>query len=304
MNAATRLATYVAGLVVVLAGGWLVGDRTGLGDVEQEPASHSTHGDDHGDSHGDRTDPTIGLPGGLQVSQDGHTLEIVDSGFAPGKQEISFRIVGPDGEPVTSFERAHEKLLHLIAVRRDFSGFQHVHPVLDADDGTWSVDLDLDAGAWRIFADFVPTGGAGLTLGADLLVSGPVDRAKPDQQALPRSTHTDRVDGFTVELDGELVAGEHAMLELEITKDGEPVTDLQPYLGAYGHLVALREGDLAYLHVHPSGEPGDGSTEPGPSIEFGAEVPSVGRYHLFLDFKVDGQVHTAQLALDTHDHDH
>ena len=49
-------------------------------------------------------------------------------------------------------------------------------------------------------------------------------------------------------------------LTARVTRDGEPVTDLEPYLAAYGHLVALREGDLAYLHVHPDGEPGDGVT--------------------------------------------
>ena len=46
------------------------------------------------------------------------------------------------------------------------------------------------------------------------------------------------------------------------------MTDLQPYLAAYGHLVALRQGDLAYLHVHPDGEPGDGRTKAGPDIVF------------------------------------
>ena len=90
-------------------------------------------------------------------------------------------------------------------------------------------------------------------------------------------TRTATVDGYTVTLAGDLVAGEHSMLTLSVSKDGRPVTDLQPYLGAYGHLVALREGDLAYLHVHPGGEPGDGRTKPGPDIEFGAEVPSAGR---------------------------
>ena len=88
------------------------------------------------------------------------------------------------------------------------------------------------------------------------------------------------------------------MLTLTCPEDGQPVTDLEPYLGAYGHLVALREGDLAYLHVHPGGEPGDGTTQPGPDIEFGAEVPSAGGYHLYLDFKHDGVVRTAQFALE------
>ncbi|MFC7759654.1 hypothetical protein ACFQY4_17790 [Catellatospora bangladeshensis] len=78
-----------------------------------------------------------------------------------------------------------------------------------------------------------------------------------------------------------------------MTKDGKPVTDLQPYLAAYGHLVALRDGDLAYLHVHPDGEPGDGRTTAGPQIVFHAEVPSAGAYRLFLDFQHNGVVRTA-----------
>ena len=83
-----------------------------------------------------------------------------------------------------------------------------------------------------------------------------------------------------------------------MSRGGVPVTDLQPYLGAYGHLVTLREGDLAYLHVHPGGEPGDGTTRPGPDVEFGAEVPSAGRYHLYLDFRHDGVVRTAPFTLE------
>ena len=82
-----------------------------------------------------------------------------------------------------------------------------------------------------------------------------------------------------------------------MTRDGEPVTDLEPYLGAYGHLVALRGGDLAYLHVHPEGVPGDGVTEPGPDVVFFAEVPSPDRYHLYLDFKHEGVVRTAAFTV-------
>jgi hypothetical protein len=109
---------------------------------------------------------------------------------------------------------------------------------------------------------------------------------------------TEVVDGYTVTVDGTLTPGKHSALALRIAKDGIPVTDLQPYLGAYGHLVALREGDLAYLHVHPGGEPGDGTTQPGPEIQFGAEVPSTSRYHLYLDFRHNDVVRTAHLILD------
>jgi hypothetical protein len=183
--------------------------------------------------------------------------------------------------------------MHLIVVRRDTTEFRHVHPEM-APDGTWTVPLMLPAGgSYRAFADFVPTGGPGTTLGVDLAVPGAFE---PVEHAPSR---TAQVDGYTVELTGELVPGQASPVTLTVSKDGRPVTDLQPYLAAYGHLVALREGDLAYLHVHPEGEPGDGRTPAGPGIEFVAEVPSAGTYRLFLDFQHDGAVRTAEFTVPT-----
>jgi hypothetical protein len=295
MNAPTKVAGFIAGLAGVFGLALAVG--TQVGPIAEPAEAHSTeHGTDHGDDHA--TDEAEGasttdLPGGLMTSQAGYTLVLTSTEAQPGRaQPISFVIEGPDGIPVTEYDAEHDKLLHLIVVRRDFTGFQHVHPELSPD-GTWTAAADLNAGQWRVFADFVPTGADGLTLGADLAVPGQVAQA-----SLAPEARTSIVDGYTVTLKGELVAGEHSMLTLSVAKDDHPVTDLEPYLGAYGHLVALREGDLAYLHVHPGGEPGDGETEPGPDIEFGAEVPSGGGYHLYLDFKHDGVVRTAQFALE------
>jgi len=82
-----------------------------------------------------------------------------------------------------------------------------------------------------------------------------------------------------------------------VARGGQPVTDLQPYLAAYGHLVALRDGDLAYPHVHPAGAPGDGATQPGPDITFFATAPSAGVYRLFLDFRHGDVVRTAEFTV-------
>ena len=228
------------------------------------------------------------------VSQDGYTFDLQRITYSPGPDQlIEFSIIGPDGTAVADYEVEHEKRLHLIAVKRDFTGFQHVHPVLD-DAGTWSVPVDLTAGQWRLFADFSPSGAGALTLGTDLLVTGRAGADDDDAQ-----NRVARVDGYTVTLAGDLQAGEDAKLTLSVSRDGKPVTDLQPYLGAYGHVVALRQGDLAYLHVHPDGTPGDGRTEPGPEVVFYAAVPSEGSYHLYLDFKHDGLVRTAKFHLST-----
>ena len=82
------------------------------------------------------------------------------------------------------------------------------------------------------------------------------------------------------------------MLTATVTRDGEPVTDLQPYLGAYGHLVSLRDGDLGYLHVHPRDDTGPGRRSPSTPSS-----PTEGRYRLFLDFRHGGSVHTAAFTV-------
>jgi hypothetical protein len=303
MTTPVRVGGFVIALAVVF--GLALGVGRAVGPVAEPVSGHSDEhseepsGGDGDGGHGGGTQPatrTDDLPGGLTVSRDGYTLRLADPTATAGRDvPLSFTVTGPDGRPVTSYDVTHEKRLHLIAVRRDFTGFQHVHPTL-ADDGTWSTSLDLRPGQWRVFADFKPTGADALTLGADLGVPGRFAPAPASGEQ--RVAH---VDGYTVTLDGDLAAGDDARLRLTVEKDGEPVTDLEPYLGAYGHLVALREGDLAYLHVHPDGEPDDGRTEPGPDVDFFAEVPSEGGYRLFLDFKHDGVVRTAELALGTHD---
>ncbi|MDN5861240.1 MAG: hypothetical protein L0H84_21770, partial [Pseudonocardia sp.] len=81
-------------------------------------------------------------------------------------------ITGPGGHPVTAFDVAHDKRMHLIVVRRDGSGYQHVHPE-PAADGTWTVAFAAPAaGSYRAFADFTPSGGPPLTLGVDLSAAG------------------------------------------------------------------------------------------------------------------------------------
>jgi hypothetical protein len=233
------------------------------------------------------------LPGGLMSRQDGYSLELAETRVDAKKDvPLRFRITDFSGAPVTRYVDSHEKQLHLIVVRRDMVGFQHVHPVLDGN-GTWSVPVDLSrAGDYRVFADFVPAGGEALTLGADVHAGG-----RYDPQPLPPVATSTTVDGYTVSLSGNLKANESSMLTLSVSRNGKPVTDLQPYLGAYGHLVALRTSDLAYLHVHPMGEPSDGTTPAGPEIGFHTTVPSNGNYRLFLDFRHNDVVRTAEFTV-------
>ncbi|WP_433796471.1 hypothetical protein [Actinoplanes sp. CA-252034] len=287
MNTPTRLAAFGLGLAVVFTAALGLGRAAGPTAAPAAPAAHDQHNEP-----ATAADVTA-LPAGLQVTQDGYRLQPISTDLAVGDAApFRFRILGPDNRPVTDYTVSHDKDLHLIVVRRDLSGFQHVHPERTAD-GTWSVPLAVTApGQYRVFADFQPAARSdGLTLGADVPAPGDY-RPRP----LPAAERSTTVDGYTVTLTGDLVPGGSSPLTLSVSKDGAPVTDLQPYLGAYGHLVALREGDLAYLHVHPDGAPGDGRTTAGPDIVFHADVPSTGDYRLYLDFRHDGTVRTAEFT--------
>jgi hypothetical protein len=239
---------------------------------------------------------------GLSASEDGLKVELDQTEVDPGQeQQLSFRIL--DGEdPLTDFEVEHEREMHLIVVRKDLTGFQHLHPKMD-DTGTWSTPIKFkEGGDYRVFADFNHAGES-LTLGADLAVAG-----APNYRDVPAQTTEAETDsGYEVGVEGEAAsAGQETVLTFNIARDGEPV-EVEPYLGAGGHLVALRDGDLAFLHVHPMGGDhqegaahGDhtdaGTQDSDQGIRFMTEFPSEGRYRLFLQFKHEGQVHTAEFT--------
>ncbi|MGH3348858.1 MAG: hypothetical protein ACRDO4_17910 [Nocardioides sp.] len=245
----------------------------------EEPAEHGDH------EEPEPTDPASDGPGGLAVSDQGYTLRIVSTPRPGIDRPLRFVIDGPGGRPVTAYEEVHDQPLHLVKIRRDGADYQHVHPRLAAD-GTWTARMTLSPGTSRVFADFTPTDGPALVLGTDVQLDGDYAPSPP-----PDLTRTARVDGYRVTLDGDLAGGESSPLTATITRGRQPVTDLQPYLGAFGHLVALREGDLAYLHVHPE------QADAGPEIPFVAEVPSDGRYRLFLEFRHRGVVRTVGFTL-------
>ncbi|GAB3742310.1 hypothetical protein [Nocardiopsis nanhaiensis] len=298
MNASMKLALYGVVLVAVFAvagftANAVVPEET-VRNWSAETTDHGQEGDANAAGHGAPAGDAASL--GLGLAQDGHQLTGVSAPQETGIEgELTFAVSTLGGESVTEFELNHEKEMHLIAVRADGQHFRHVHPELDAD-GTWSIPWEWEeAGTYRIFADFVPSAtGEDMPLSTTVQVTG-------DYAAVPVGEPVTETNagGFDISVRGDLVAGEPSELTVSVARDGEPVTDLEPYLGAFGHLVALRDGDLAYLHVHSHGaEPEAGQTA-GPDITFEATAPTEGRYLLYLDFQVDGQVHTAPLVIDT-----
>jgi len=269
VKAAARVAVFGAALAAVLGIGSAIGAAVGPTPPAKAPAMEPA---------------PIGE--GVVSAADGYRIVPAERTLAAAGGEFRFVIDGPGGAAVHRFTPLHDRYLHLVVANRELTEFHHVHPRLAAD-GTWSIDLPaLPAGAYRAIADFHVTDGPRLALGTDVSVPGDY---RPEPTPAPASTS--RVDGYSVELATEGHAGGEVETALTIRKDGRAVTDLQPYLGAYGHLVALRVGDLAYAHVHPVGYR-DGT------IRFDATLTAQGRYRLFLDFKHANTVHTAAFTFD------
>jgi hypothetical protein len=144
---------------------------------------------------------------------------------------------------------------------------------------------------WRLYADFTTTGPDGrqvaATLGGYLAVPGDYAPAP-----LPPPARETAVGEFTVTYEGSLQVGATTPLPLRVARAGQPVTHLDRYLGAHGHLVMLRAADLAYLHVHPEEQLAEAA------VKFWVAAPSPGRYRAYFDFSVDGVVRTAEFTVD------
>jgi hypothetical protein len=285
MSVPVRIAGFAALLVAVFAIASVAGAELDPSVEESEPAHEEADEPTGGYESESSAEPSGGeaLPG-LAVAEGGYRLVPEQTMLARGSNTYRFRIVDADGETVEDFELEQNRRMHLIVVRRDFAGFQHLHP-RQLVDGSWEVDIELsEGGVYRAFADF-ETAGQTLTLATDLFVAGSFE-PEPFPAVAPTA---DAGDGYEVSLaSAPPRAGDTTDVEFTVSRNGRPVGAVEPYLGADGHLVALREYDQAYLHTHPEGEPGG----PGP-ITFGVEYPSPGRYRLFLQFRHGGEVRTA-----------
>jgi len=286
LGTGTKLAIYGT----ILAGSFAAaaGLAAAVGPIDTSNGSHNEH-------QGATDDDTAGarphVPG-ISIDSDGFRIvPDATSMAADVATTYSFRIVDQSGDIVTDFDVTHERRLHLIVVSRNFGDYHHLHPTQDTD-GVWTADVPaLPGGSYRVFADTRPTGADGITLGTDLAVGNGV--ADTDATtAPPAGATTFSIDGYQVQMTGTPDVGE-STLTFSVLRNGEPIVP-DPYLGASGHLVALRSGDMAFLHVHPLGD----ATQQQPGIRFAAEFPTPGTYHLFLDISIDGAVRTAAFTVE------
>lgn len=258
MTVVAKLSGFLAVLAAVFGVAFLTGTQSAA--LLAPPAVHDTS------------------LGGLSPSVDGYTLTAVAPEVEAGTDQfIELGLTGPDGAPVVDLDAIDQMpagMMHLFAVRRDLTGFQHITPAPGEGTSWWAL-LNLTPGPWRIVIDLQPTAlGRPISLGADLIVRGDY---RPE--GLPPATDTVEVAGLAAQRSGGLTTRTSAEIAVTVTEGGQPVTDLQPSHGAPGHAVIIRPGDLAMSHRHAL--PAGGS---GPRLEFAGGVPEPGTYAVFVEF--------------------
>lgn len=210
--------------------------------------------------------------------------EMVDADGRPtGKRETV---------PVKNFEKVHEKYLHMIVVRKDLGVYAHEHPELQPD-GTFLYPAFTfpTAGDYQIFMDTAPKGAGGQVLLASVKVEG-----KDKLESRPLSSVEKKLEQTANEVtvtrkDGEALPAKKTTLvtfSLKNTKTGEPITDLEPYLGAMGHLIMIREDAQTFVHSHPDErDPKNGKDG---TLTFMVRPPKVGLYRGWMEFQRAGKL--------------
>ncbi len=192
----------------------------------------------------------------------------------------TFHLRDPNGDAVTEFAHSHGAFLHAVLIRPDLSDFQHVHPVIDAG-GSWTVTITAP-GQWHLVFESLPVVD-GTEAAQPIIVTADIDdETVVATVPLPTADDSVAVDGLVVTRDGFVFTVTNA--------DGSAATGLEPYLEQVAHLVAIRQGDLAYKHLHPMDSAAG-------TLDFGSGLTAAGTYRLFLQFGHSGSVLTVPFTV-------
>ncbi|MEK6600094.1 MAG: hypothetical protein AABY52_07135 [Deltaproteobacteria bacterium] len=266
-----RLICFAVSVVFIMAGMF-----TGIAAAEEEP------------SHGDNTKKTQDKHGGHDVAQAGVMLMVSTepSDIKPG-QPVKLHLIIHDatGAMVKDFETVHEKKLHLIIVRDGLDQFAHIHPKIDRAKNITETFTFPTAGKYRLYADYKPRGKKQTTAIAEVNVAG---MPPPSPQLVPNTPGRVRGDGLVADIAMEKTKSEGTTRISFALFDaaGKPVADLQPYLGAMGHLIVISGDGKRYVHSHHV----EGKT-PGGAVTFEAYFPHPGIYKGWGQFRRSDMVH-------------
>jgi len=202
---------------------------------------------------------------------------------------LTFGLIDPRTErPVRKLEIVHEKLYHVFVVSQDLSFFLHTHPERQGD-GDFHLDVRLPKpGVYRVLSDFYPSGATPQLITNTLIVPGAetaMDGAHIQADLSPKTTENARVD-LTLS-PSHVVARQDVSMVFRV----RPEQGVEPYLGAWGHMLAASADLVDMTHNHPIAA-ADSSGGAGKDIQFNMAFPRAGVYRVWVQFQRLGVVNT------------
>ena len=253
------------------------------------------------------------MPGLQDAAGDGQSLDTreyeLDFTTSPAAVRanalFTIKLIVKDGdETITKFEEVHDKRYHLFIISRDMSVFEHVHPVQQPG-GAWQLEARLPKpGYYNIVSDFLPTGGTPQVIMRPLITADfDGDALSAEVPIQPDTIFEKTVNGMTARVDFDprpLQAGEHGHLTFNLTDAAtrQPITDLQPYLGAFGHTLIMSHDQANAVHSHPTPDLSNDISRGagGPRVMFEGYFPTAGVYRAWTQFQRNDQITTFSFA--------
>ena len=206
--------------------------------------------------------------------------------------KLVLQIQDDDGTPIKKFDVLHEKLVHLIVVREGLDEFAHLHPEVNAS-GMITIEYAFPkSGKYRLFADHQPQGKSPGLAAGELVIAGDDE---PAVALVPNASNEVAVGEIKAHVAFTPGDQETSVRFHFVDADGKAVGDLQPYLGAMGHLVIISADGREYVHAHPLSE---AKTAPDGAVEFAAHFPKHGIYKAWGQFQRSGSVFTVPFVLE------
>ncbi len=303
---ASALASILASILASLSGCTTIhhqaqtDDAHGTDAAPHHPAIHQASSTDPSEASN-----TSGNPGQFHASGDHHQplepqtqAKLVSANPVSPNQPVPVTLVIEDkqGQAISSFDVFQEKLMHLIVVSDDLQSFQHIHPTYQQN-GRFEVMATFPrSGPYTLFSDYKPAQQAEEVSTLKLEVSGPVALAREGDRRLTKTFGETKAN--LTRSPQNLKVGEAVTLNfnLQDAETGQPLSDLQPYLGERGHLVILRQSPSLsrsdYIHAHPLPEDQAGQ------VQFQTVFSQAGNYKIWGQFKRNGQIVTTDFWLE------
>jgi hypothetical protein len=194
-----------------------------------------------------------------------------------------------NGQRIRDFSLLHEKFMHFIVVRDALDEFQHLHPTLAPDGGVETEIVFPSSGTYWIFVDFQGKGEKQQTVRQEIQIAGVPPTTSGLQPDIPVTVKSKK---SRTTVSAEPSNEEWIFTFAHSTMNGEPLSDLQPYLGAMGHLVVIGEKTGEYVHAHAETE-----SAPDGKVKFAAHIKRPGIYKVWGQFQRQGEVFTIPAVL-------